>query len=83
MFTVKVREERNGVETVFEATQVRKALNEVQGSGQSQIGEVRCDLPGGGTVTYAIRVGSPANGSDDMKMFVMNRFGATVATYDL
>lgn len=88
MFTVKVVESRNDAETVFEATQVRKTLNEAQSAGSETIGTVVCDLPIGhpmncSQVAYDIRSGRPVDGSDDHTMYVMNRHGATVATYHL
>lgn len=46
------------------------------------IGEVRCDTATG-DITYHIRPCTPADGSDDQTLYVMNAAGATVATYHL
>lgn len=83
MFSVKVCEARNESEVVFEATQVRRVLDAGQGVGEPDIiGRVYCDVPDG-KITYDVRGSAPADGSGDITMYVMNRFGATVATYHL
>lgn len=83
MFTVKVREERivakgsaglaaalpEVTETMFEAKQVRFAE-----------GQVVCDVEDG-QIVYQQR--SVASDDDRQTLYVMNRFGATVATYHL
>jgi hypothetical protein len=83
MFTIKVVESRNQSEVVFEATQVRKVLNEDPAPYDSDIGKVYCDLPDGGQCVYGIRPSAAADGSNDQTMYVMNRFGATVSTFHL
>ena len=84
MFTVKVRESRNETEVVFEASQVRKTLFPENQRNDQSIGEIRIDpLDGSGQITYGIRASAPADNSEDITMYIMNRFGATVATFHL
>lgn len=89
MYTVKVRDKAAGTEVLFDATQVVKFVSRVNGTGDApahDAGEIRCDVEtirGIETVTYPVRGCAPADGSGDITMFVMNRSGATVATYHL
>lgn len=82
MLTVKVVESPHDIEVVFEAKQVRKTLFPDRKDGDRFIGEVRLDpADGEGQIVYGIR----ASSSEDIAqtMYVMNRFGATVAVYHL
>jgi hypothetical protein len=77
MLTVKVVTKTD--EVVFEAKQVRKTrFNEPLAS--AIIGHVYIDVEDG-QITYDVREAAPADGSDDQVIYVMNRQGATVATY--
>jgi hypothetical protein len=85
MLTVKVVQSRNNVETIYEARQVHRSLDENRKEGDSIIGNVYVDPVEleAGQITYPIRATAPSNGSDDITMFVMNRHGATVGTFHL
>lgn len=83
MLTVKIVESLNFSETVFEARQVRKALNEDRKKGDLIIGNVYIEPVdiGVGEITYPIM--SPDTPDSERTIYVMNRYGATVASYQL
>jgi hypothetical protein len=78
MLTVKMIH-GSGEEIIFEATEVRKAPDS---TSVANVGYLTiCPPDGADYITYPIRSERPADGSDDMTFFVMNRHGATVARY--
>lgn len=84
MLTVKIVEQLNQVETVFEATQVVKSLYPDRKKDDPIIGEIIVDCAERGSITYTIQNPSlDDRHANPTMIYVMNRHGATVGAYEL
>ena len=82
MLTVKVVGP-SGDEVIFEASQVRKGIDEpAAGRPSDIIGHIYIDTEeGAAAVIYDVPAAFRNDGSDVTKLYVMNRQGSTIATY--